>query len=72
MDRVKYDRSGIHVYNYHTTLDTFMGACPPCKECLIQSMCIVNNDTKHYKKLTIRACERLNEFAENNYWFDNI
>ena len=69
-NRVKYDRSGIHIYNYHTSLDTFMGTNPPCKECLIQSMCINNKDNKHYKKLVIRACNELTKFTNNNYWFD--
>jgi hypothetical protein len=48
-----------------------MGAAPPCKECLIQSMCINTIDNKYEtERLKIRACDRLTEFVENNYWFD--
>jgi hypothetical protein len=69
MDIIKYDRSGIHTYNYYTTLDAFMKSNPPCKECLIQSMCIINKTSRYYDKLEINSCNRLNEFSLNNYWF---
>jgi uncharacterized protein (UPF0179 family) len=48
-----------------------MGANPPCKECLVQSMCITNKDNGYNTGiLRIRACDRLNDFVENNYWFN--
>jgi len=68
MDKVKYIRIGIYSYIYYTPLDIFMGANPPCKECLIQPMCI--RDDRELKILTVKSCDRLNEFAKNNYWFD--
>jgi len=71
MDKVIYTRVGIHSYIYYTTLDIFMGANPPCKECLINTMCIYAPSNNHIKQvLTIKACNRLDEFVENNYWFD--
>ena len=71
MDKVIYTRNGVYTHIYYTPLDTFMGSCPPCKECLVQNMCIDITPNNYEKEvLTIRACDRLNEFVENNYWFD--
>ena len=68
MDKVRYNRSGFYSYIYYTTLDIFMGAFPPCRECLVNTMCINYNHNEEV--LQIKACDRLNEFVENNYWFD--
>ena len=67
MDKVRYTRIGIISYIYYTSLDIFMRSNPPCKECLINTMCIYDDCT--VKVLTIRACDRLNKFVKNNYWF---
>ena len=71
MDKVKYSRNGAYTHIYYTSLDTFMGSCPPCKECLVNTMCINITDNKYDKEeLKIRTCDRLNDFVKNNYWFD--
>jgi len=69
MNKVNYTRSGIHSYIYYTTLDTFMGSNPPCKECLVKTMCIYAPSNK-YQVLIIKACDKLTDFVKNNYWFD--
>jgi hypothetical protein len=71
MDEIIYTRNGVYTHIYYTPLDTFMGTNPPCKECLIQNMCIdITPNTYHKEELKIRTCDRLTNFVENNYWFD--
>lgn len=74
MDKVRYTRVGVISYIYYTTLEIFMGSNPPCKKCLVNTMCIYvpSNNKKYEQVLTIKACDRLNEFVENNYWFDIV
>ena len=60
-----------------TSLDNFMSYNPPCKECLIQGMCLTeyeydipNEDMYH--EITIYLCERMNEFINNNSAFEEL
>jgi len=61
----------IKYFHIYTHLDTFMEYNPPCKECLIQSMCIkiqishpiFDMDPDH---LSIKTCDRLKGYIDNN------
>lgn len=60
-----------------TTIEDFMKKDPPCKECLVQSMCLteyeydVPNEIKVYYEMTIDLCERMNEFINNDSEFNS-
>lgn len=71
MDKLIYFCSNCYTYIYYTTVDIFIGINPPCKECLIQSMCIITTDNSYDKQiLRIKICEKLNKFMENSNRFD--
>lgn len=52
------------------TMDEFMKYNPPCKECLVQSMCINGQDHIEHiiinGGITIKSCEKLKSFIEGN------
>lgn len=49
---------------YNQSMDDFMNLNPPCKECLIQVMCLKPNNK--YSFITTRTCAVLNEFVLAN------
>lgn len=56
------------IYMHRRSLDQFMTYNPPCKKCLVQTMCVTDTDTGLYKsgyKLIIKSgCKELFEFLE--------
>lgn len=46
------------------TIKEFMKHNPPCKQCLIQAICIRYNN-----HLEIKACDKLKNFIMNNKYF---
>ena len=54
-------------------LDKFMETNPPCKECLVRAICVINvllNDLP-YPYLYIKSCDELKEFVTDNEIFTN-
>jgi hypothetical protein len=49
---------------YNQSMDEFMTSNPPCKECLIQVMCLKPNNK--YSFIKTRSCAILNEFILAN------
>ena len=47
---------------YDLTIDNFMKYNPPCKKCLVQSMCLKPNDNVLSPWIRTRLCVILNEF----------
>jgi len=52
------------------TIDEFIKCASPCKECLIQSMCIKDriyiDSNKRYRGISLKICEKLKEFISKN------
>lgn len=51
---------------YDLTINKFMKYNPPCKECLVQSMCLKANDNVSPPWIRTRLCGKLNEFIITN------
>jgi hypothetical protein len=50
-----------------------MGFNPPCKDCLVQNMCINTTDNSYDKQvLNIKTCEKLNRFLKKSKNFKRI
>jgi len=53
-----------------STMDEFIKCNSPCKDCLVQSMCINGrNNIEHIVVnggITMKLCEKLKEFISNN------
>jgi len=63
-DNYNYDNLNpkTHILMY-SSLDNFMKYNPPCKECLIQNMCIKETIYLHLPPyLIIKRCDKLTEF----------
>ena len=52
-------------------VDKFMETNPPCKECLVRAICVINLIHKDlpYPYLYIKSCDKLKEFVTNNEIF---
>ena len=53
------------------TLDEFLEYNPPCKECLVQSMCLkdriyIDSNNKSYRGINLKLCEKLKGFIDKN------
>jgi hypothetical protein len=63
-----------HIYNI--TIDEFLTHIPPCKECLIQPMCMFMGDyfdkNELSPKLFIKACEGLDKFMKGKKCFRKL
>lgn len=59
-----------YIYIY-TLTDDFMKYNPPCKECIIQAMCIKENlsHPTELDHLYIKLCDRLKQFIYDNKFF---
>ncbi len=61
---------GTYCILYNQTIEEFMEFNPPCKECLVQSMCL-----KYYNDISppwirTRLCANLNEFILANKFIE--
>lgn len=56
------------IFIHRRSVDQFMTYNPPCKKCLVQTMCLLNTDNSLYKsgyKLIIEnGCKEVFEFLE--------
>lgn len=70
-NRIRYSKNTINHIRIYTLTDNFMKYDPPCKECLIQSMCI-NEHLAHPTNdslpdhINIRTCENLKNFINDD------
>jgi len=53
-------KNSLGVYIHAISLEEFMKQDPPCKECLIRSICIKETNHK-YPSLIITVCEEFNK-----------
>jgi len=66
-----------YIYMISSSIDHFMKYNPPCKECLIQNMCLteyeydIPNEKNVYYEMTIELCERMEEFMNNDIDFND-
>lgn len=67
---VKYYYTVNHIHILDFTWDKFMKYNPPCKECLVQGMCITHHDYFSEPFVTTKACNILYEFITNNKYFE--
>ena len=74
-----YLRTLSYTHIYDMTIDELLTHIPPCKECLIQPMCMFVGDyidkSKTKTKLIVKACKDLDEFMKRKkcfkYMFNN-
>ena len=69
--------TNVNFYMYEITIDEFSEYNSPCKECLVQGMCLHDevmvdyNTIERYIRLSIdRPCERFKEYICNNKLFE--
>jgi len=55
-------RNKLGVYIHATSLEELMEQNPPCKECLIQSMCIKDNSNDQYSSIVVNVCDEFNKY----------
>jgi len=71
--RLQWDsKDSLGVYINVITLDKFMKEDPPCKECLVQGMCITQITNIKFSSLRIEMCEKFKKYLErkNNYEYE--
>jgi len=62
----------------YTTIDKFLEYDPPCKECLVQSICLKdisyyrNTPDKEFICADVDICKTLKKFIENNNLFEKL
>lgn len=58
----------------YKTIDIFLIYNPPCKECLVQNMCISNvrYSNGDFICIKIKKCKRLINFINSNKFFRSI
>jgi len=47
---------------YRSTIERFMEKNPPCKECLVKTMCIKQDNDGLYNFIRLEICDRFKEF----------
>lgn len=55
-------RNKLGVYIHAITLEEFMLEDPPCKECLVQSICIRKIGGHKYSSIQITVCDEFNKY----------
>jgi hypothetical protein len=79
MKKIRYTPDGLFIRDLiiYTAVDNFMEYNPPCKECLIQGMCI-REDLAHPTldsidsmpdHLHVKTCKKLKDFVLNHKLF---
>ena len=70
-----YVKSDNCSYIYDITIDEFLTHIPPCKECLIQPMCMYVTKCMTDKikpKVVIKTCKELDKFMKGKKCFKNL
>ena len=72
-DKIYYSRHWGNFYIYEKTIERFMEFNPPCKECLVQAICIKDNSPlyveykdalyEEFLSIKINACKELKDFV---------
>jgi hypothetical protein len=60
-----FNENDTNIYIHQTTIDNFMKHDPPCKECLIQIMCIKQDLDHIHNFININLCNELREFIKD-------
>lgn len=47
---------------HRSTIESFMEKNPPCKNCLVQNMCIKQNCDKVHNYISLEICDKFKEF----------
>jgi len=55
-------RNKLGVYIHATSLEKLMEQNPPCKECLVQGMCIKDTSNHKYSSIIINVCDKFNKY----------
>ena len=67
---IKYFTTVFHIFIFETTIYKFMEYIPPCKDCIVQSMCLeTNNDHINKSFIITRKCSTLRKYLEQNNSF---
>lgn len=66
-------KNNIEKINITTNLEEFFKQKPPCSDCLVQSICVLEHNLTMYKYifLHISVCDKLRKFVECNKLFFN-
>ena len=75
MKHYYYIKTDIHIYIYDMTVDELLTHIPPCKECLIQPMCMYVTKCMTDKikpKVVVKACKGLEKFMKGKKCFKNL
>ena len=70
-----YFKSQYHSYIYDIVIEQLLSYNPPCKDCLVQPMCIYCNSCMSDKlrsKVITKSCKMLDKFMKGNSKFINI
>ena len=66
---IKYFRTSLYIYLLDSTMNNFMKYNPPCKDCLVQCMCLSNCDNSSTPYITAKTCSILYKFIKKNRSF---
>ena len=55
-------RNKLGVYIHATSLEDFMKKDPPCKECLVNTMCIKDTSNDQYSSIVVNVCDKFNKY----------
>lgn len=50
------------VYIHQSTIESFMEKNPPCKNCLVQNMCIKQDRDQVHNFISLEICNKFKEF----------
>jgi len=66
---IKYFRTSLNIYLLNSTMNNFMKYNPPCKDCIVQCMCLLNRDNWLTPFITTKTCSILYKFIKKNNSF---
>jgi len=66
---VNYFRTSLNIYLLDSTINNFMKYNPPCKDCLVQCMCLLNRDNSSPPHIRAKTCNILYKFIKENRSF---
>ena len=60
------DANDKHIIVLGITVDEFIKCNPPCKECLVRSICLVRTTLCYFR--TTKSCDKLHKFLKDKYF----
>ena len=69
-----YIRTLYYAHIYDITINDFLDLNPPCKECLVKTMCIfpseyIEEEDRIALKIFVKACKELDKFMKKEKCF---